>query len=1250
MTQNSHKRNRWMPLIAFTFMLSGAVPSSAHVNSEKTNYPLTTDNSIAVDGGTVSGDNGDTEFITLTGDGKPDVISFVNSTTSRDNYIYLITDADGNILTTEQSSHDFEGASVGICKVYGLSFTGNLAIRGKNVKDSGLSTGEYSVSLNAIVVDRQKGEVVDGGTVSTDDNKTDVVTITGDGQPDIINFVKQNNATGTYLYIITDENGRILTTERSSHDFEGSSVGICKVYGFSYTGRPTLARKNIADSNLSTGEFSVSSNAIIVDRQAKKAEVDGGTLEGGPFSFCVDGEVDTVSGLSLSGNSGTNSTFVITDDQLNILGLPPTLDAVEGVDFDGAGAGTCLIWHLSFEDGLENAEVGKNAADLVGTFDLSNSVTVERNKVEGGELAGGPFEFAVDGIPDFVENLSISGSSGANSTYVITDDQLNILGLPPTLEAVEDVNFDDAGAGTCLIWHLSFGGDLQNAEVGKNAADLEGCFDLSNSITVVRNGDVGTVSGGELSGGPFTFCVDGEVDNVSGLSLSGNSGTNSTFVITDDKLNILGLPPTLEAVEGVDFDGAGAGTCLIWHLSFEDGLQNAEVGKNAADLEGIFDLSNSITVERNQVEGGELAGGPFEFTVDGEVDNVSGLSLSGNSGVNSTYVITDDKLNILGLPPTLEAVEGVDFDGAGAGTCLIWHLSFAGDLQNAEVGKNAADLEGCFDLSNSITVVRNEDTIGDVDGGTLEGGSFSFCVDGEVDNVSGLSLSGNSGANSTYVITDDQLNILGLPPTLDAVEGVDFDGAGAGTCLIWHLSFEDGLQNAEVGKNAADLEGIFDLSNSISVERNQVEGGELAGGPFEFTIDGEVDNVSGLSLSGNSGANSTYVITDDKLNILGLPPTLEAVEGVDFDGAGAGTCLIWHLSFAGDLQNAEVGKNAADLEGCFDLSNSITVVRNGSVTDGIDGGVLTGGPFEFCGRDGMADMVKDITLTGANGSKSAYILTTESGRIIGATRSLDRIEQINFERAYPGTYLLYHISYEKVRGVRRGRAISDLTGEFDLSNTISITKNAVHASYLFGRTQYFKIDGKPDFVKRIFAFLGRGSNSSFIITDDKGNILGLPPTLDAVKAINFDEAGPGTCLIWNIRYEDGLSGLEVGKNTSNLEGCYDLSRSIKVIRRGANNNKNIDLTNDDNLQGMSVVAYPQPATNALWLTINKGNSVGNVRVKMNDLLGNQLFTNTFSKNEDISIDVNQYPTGIYMITILDPESGVTAVKQIVIKH
>ena len=73
--------------------------------------------------------------------------------------------------------------------------------------------------------------------------------------------------------------------------------------------------------------------------------------------------------------------------------------------------------------------------------------------------------------------------------------------------------------------------------------------------------------------------------------------------------------------------------------------------------------------------------------------------------------------------------------------------------------------------------------------------------------------------------------------------------------------------------------------------------------------------------------------------------------------------------------------------------------------------------------------------------------------------------------------------------------------------------------------------------------------SSQIITNESGTILGLSPTLADVKAVNFNAAGEGKCFIYYIRYEDGLSGMEIGCIFDEFNGCYDIQNAIKVVRK-----------------------------------------------------------------------------------------------------
>lgn len=550
------------------------------------------------------------------------------------------------------------------------------------------------------------------------------------------------------------------------------------------------------------------------------ALLEAGTLNGGPFAFAVDGEPDMVTGISLTGFSGSGEvqTYVITDDSKNILGLPPTLDALFDVDFDGAGVGACYIYHLTYNMGLTGLEVGENLDGLSGEFDTSNFLVVNRNALSAGELIGGPYDFVVDGLADRISDITLdmTNLNGANQTFIITDDANNILGLPPTLEAVMGVDFDEAGTGKCYIYHLTYATGLEGLESGNNLNQLIGDFGLSNFLVVNRN----ALDAGSLVGGPYDFLVDGKPDMITGLMLDDMdlNGEQQTFVITDEDRNILGLPPSLDAVMGVDFDEAGTGICFVYHLTYSAAVSGLEAGGNLDDIEGVFDLSNAVTVNRNPLTAGLLTGGPYNFSVDGTPDMVSGLNLDTTSltGSNQTFIVTDGDLNILGLPPTVEAVQGLDFDAAGIGLCLIWHLTYEDGIVGLEAGQNAADLQGFFALSEAVRVYRNPNA------GMISGGPFTFDVDGSPDMVSGISLdnSGANGSNGTWIITDDQNNILGLPPSLTDVENVDFDGAGPGVCLIWYMRYEDGLTGLEPGNNISELMGLYGLSNSIQVTRN----------------------------------------------------------------------------------------------------------------------------------------------------------------------------------------------------------------------------------------------------------------------------------------------------------------------------------------------------------------------------------------------------------------------------------------------
>jgi len=230
-----------------------------------------------------------------------------------------------------------------------------------------------------------------------------------------------------------------------------------------------------------------------------------------------------------------------------------------------------------------------------------------------------------------------------------------------------------------------------------------GCTDATacnyDMTATIDDGSCVLVDGGSIATtDATTICVDGTPDPIN-VSLAGNMGTNGQWVITDATGTILALPPS----PPFDLDGAGPGVCLIWYVSYET-LTGAIVGNNATtDLGGCFALSNPITVTRNEPIGGTITtNDPTTICAGDGVPNPINVDLMGNVGTNSAWVITDAAGTILAVPPS----PPFDLEGAGAGVCLIWHVSFE-DITGVVVGNNAnTDLDGCYSLSNPITVTR----------------------------------------------------------------------------------------------------------------------------------------------------------------------------------------------------------------------------------------------------------------------------------------------------------------------------------------------------------------------------------------------------------------------------------------------------------------------------------------------------------------------------------------------------------------
>ncbi|MCB9048756.1 MAG: hypothetical protein H6556_04920 [Lewinellaceae bacterium] len=1180
------------------------------------------------DGGNVALDNGATDAVACVGDGVPDVFNFTNTSVGADNYTYLITDEDNIILAiNDAGSADFEGADVGVCRVWGLAYGGTLlAEEGDDAASAVLADGCFGLSDNFITIRR---ESVDGGTVAMPNGNTIRYTCPGDGNPDVVQFENTGSGTGAYAYVVTDENNVILAfPDGDSFDFDGAPAGTCRVWGLAYTGNVTaMVGDDAASVALSDDCFSLSDNFITVIREVP----DGGTVafsDGSNLAFTCpgDGNPDILS-FDSTGTAGPSFTYVITDEQNIILDVP----GGDSFDFDGAPAGICRIWGLAYTGSL-TAMVGDTASTAILTddcYDLSdNFIAVVRQQPEAGlvQMPNGEtirYTCPGDGTPDIV----LFDSIGAGITpfiYVITDENNIILALPDG----DSFDFDGAPAGTCRVWGLAYTGNI-TAMPGDDAAAValsDDCFDLSdNFITVVRetpNGGTVAMPNGEDT--RYTCPGDGNPDVVMFESTGTSSGPYA-YVVTDENNIILAFP----AGDSFDFDGAPAGTCRVWGLAYTGNI-TAMVGDDAAAValsDDCFDLSdNFITVIREQPEGGTVATEDGENQVaicpgDGNPDIIR-FDSSGTAG-EYLYVITDENNLILDIA----AGDMADFDPAGIGICRVWGLAYTGNI-TAMVGDDAAAValsDDCFDLSdNFITVIREVPEGGTVampDGNTIR---YTCPGDGNPDIVM-FDSTGTAGLYA-YIITDDDNNIIALPGS----DSFDFEGASPGEYRIWGVAYSGNLV-AQIGQNAATAvlsTDCWNLSaNYITIIQEVPEGGTVAmpnGNTTRFICPG--DGTADIVQFDSIGATTryVYVITDEENDIIALP----SGDSYNFDSSPIGECRVYGLAFSGNLL-AAIGDNVLTMplgDECYDLSdNYISVIKQ--TPDAGEIGTLAGPiSLDICVGDSTPDSVTFV-VDGASDNNYLFVVTDEEDFIIAA---LDD-PTFNFGNAQPGVYHIYGLAFtgQPITIPGDNLFLVDLSTDcYDLTNNfVEIVATGVDGATVFTNlgvgVNHINLcvgDGVADNLEFFGTTSALSASYTFAITNENNVVIGFLP---ASNSFNFELAGMGIAKVWGVSYTGNLT-LNVGQVITDVplsDGCYDLSENVVTIVRDFPEGGSV--ATDDGENDILVCLGPDDGLVNFTTTSTAINAYAYLLTDTNFII--------LDVYEDAVIDFSQLPEGDYLV-------------------
>ena len=963
-------------------------------------------------GGTIATVDGESEVQVCPGDGNSDEFTFeVSGNEGADFFSLLITDENNIVIGTPAGlTVDFENAEPGICRVWGITYNGNLlAAMGDDASMDQLADGCYALTDDFVTVVRENP---DGGTVSTEEGETEILVCPNNGTPDIVHFDSTGNADlANFNYVITDENNEImLVLFGDSFNFDGSGIGVCRVWGLSYDGVLLAGNGDNASTTILASDcYALSDNFITVNREVPTggtvSTVDGET----DVFVCPEDGIDDIISFSSEGAGGGAFTYVVTDANNIILGIP------EGnmVNFETAGLGVCRLWGLSYQGELLAME-GDDAANTQlasGCFELSsNFVTVTRDEIMGGTVSTTEGDTSVtvcvgDGIADVVSFAS-DGAVGQNFTYVVTDDNNVILGVPDG----NSQDFDGAPEGVCRVWGLAYAGELLAME-GDIASEVDlasGCFALSgNFITVVRTvPEGGMISSSE--GDEINVCSGDNVADLIDFTATGNSPGNYTFIAV-----INGLYAGEITDGSFDFNAAASNTFEIYGLAYA-GQLTVSPGDNINEVDlasSCFDLSdNFITVNVTALGGGTIsANGSTDFiylcpanAAANTLDFVSSVEAQPPS--QAQFVITTTTGGI--LAPLGPGVSSFDFNGFPIEAVRVYRVNYTGNFTGG-VGMNietATLSDECFVLSDNFLTIINEAP----DAGEISIESDLFCaINGNDDLV--VSTTTTSLAGYAILVTD-AAGIIQLIATDPAA--VSLGSLPEADYLLYGLSFTGNI-TAQVGDDinlVALADNCFEVTtDAISVTRAEtLEGGILSSISGQDTVyvcpqDGTPDLVGVLTTV--SGVPYRFAVTDENGSIL-LPNAVSNV--FNFDNNDPGICRIYGYAFSGN-PTAFFGQDineAALSDRCFALSeNYITVVRevpNGGTVSTVDGAAEA---TIVLGSDDTS--VEVVSMDAAPLASFTYLITDENNVVLdmGDGPSFD------FGAAPPGVCRIWGLSY-----------------------------------------------------------------------------------------------------------------------------------------------------------------------------------------------------------------------------------------------
>ena len=495
--------------------------------------------------------------------------------------------------------------------------------------------------------------------------------------------------------------------------------------------------------------------------------------------------------------------WLITDEDGVIIGLP----FGSPFNLDPAGAGNFFIYHISYDDGLTGLSIFNNISDLRGCFDLSNGIQVTNQAANGGQMVFTGSSDICLGDNSALLNVAVNGATGEQFAYMVTDLSGTILALSSD-RMIDVATF---GVGAYRVQHVAYSGSISGLLIGENINDLDGCYDLSNTlvfnVTSPNAGTILTTAGDNM----ITVCPDGNaLVNVQNVAPA--LGLEYRYLVTTVGGTILSVQESSQ----VQITSIESGTCRIYGWVGRSNIV-INVGDQVQNLaEGCAGISsNFITVRKEKPAPGNVvnAGGNAQVICEsGSNQQIRLCNTSTISGLTYAYLAVDAN----GVVRRISTTDFLDFSGLGNGTYRVYgHQYSPGNAAAPGEDITSIGIGSCDALTaNFISII-----VQSVDGGFInsnEGGELNICLNDEADEVLFATLNSAPNLKYTYLVVDAAQRVI----IASESRLIDLNSLpSAGEYKVFGWSHESGII-APVGTLLDDLELLpcNELStNSISV-------------------------------------------------------------------------------------------------------------------------------------------------------------------------------------------------------------------------------------------------------------------------------------------------------------------------------------------------------------------------------------------------------------------------------------------------